>query len=129
MSAEDYHDVPGFGGGFAGSYKPRSYSCNFCKAPISFSSRKPFNPDGTQHRCKSKGQEQQPDPKPSENPQVALYVMSAMNAIISGQIQKFGGDYIHHMNFNDVADASWRAAAAMVKAEENYRYEFQGATK
>lgn len=126
MSAEDYDDVPGFGGGFASSFKPRPYTCNFCKKPISFSNRKPFNSDGSPHKCKGK-QDNEPEAKATDNTAATLFAMSAMNAIITAQIQKFGGDYVHHMNFHDVADASWQAASAMVNAEKNYRHEFGGA--
>lgn len=127
MSAEDYHDVPGFGGGAFRTFKPRDYACNHCSAPITFVNRRPMNIDGTPHRCLGRNAKQQsPVPIPSalDNSAAVLFAMSAMNAIIQGQIQAGGIDHIHHMNFYDVADASWRMASAMVSAEKNYRDEF-----
>lgn len=124
MSAEDYHDVPGFGGGYGGgtSYERKSYTCNFCKQPIKFSQRKAFNKDGTPHRCKSA---QTAETKAT--PETAtLFAMAAMNAIINASIQAAGVDYIHSMNFYDVADAAWKVSAAMIRKEEEYRDEFGG---
>lgn len=126
MSAEDYHDVPGFGGStWIPTRNSSAYSCNFCKSPIKFNQRKPFNLDGTPHRCKSSA-----EPHKEAMPQQAmLFAMAAMNAIISGSIQSGGVDFIHHMNFYDVADAAWQASAAMVKREEDYRDEIVRASK
>lgn len=123
MSAEDYHDVPGFGGGF-GTYKAKAYTCNFCKAPINFNQRKAFNKDGTPHRCRTAdGALKAQEPQPADQ-QATLFAMAAMNAIINASIQSGGVDYIHSMNFYDVADASWRVAAAMVSKEQSFRDEY-----
>jgi len=124
VSAEDYDDVPGIGSGmgFGSSYSyhaPKKYTCHSCKAPINFKDRKPINKDGTPHRCLQK---RAAEPEPVA-PQAALFAMAAMNAIVSAQIQAGGVDHIHHMNFYDVADASWRLAAAMTKREREYRNE------
>ena len=119
MAAEDYDDVPGFGGGtWTPSYKPKAYTCNFCREPITFNQRKALNKDGTPHRCKTTGRAH---PSAEANTQATLYAMAAMNAIISGSIHSGGVDHIHRMNFYDVADAAWQCAAAMVKSERNYR--------
>jgi hypothetical protein len=107
------------------SAKPSLYSCNRCSASIYFAKRKPFNEDGTPHRCICKPQAQ---PPATSNQTAVLFAMGAMNAIIGAQIKVGGIDHIHHMNFYDVADASWQMAAAMVKAEANYRDEFAKAT-
>jgi hypothetical protein len=125
VSAEDYHDVPGFGGGGFSSFKPKAYTCNFCQQPIVFNQRKPFNKDGTPHRCRSGQQPQEAKETPQ---QATLFAMAAMNAIINASIQVGGVDFIHSMNFYDVADASWRAAAAMVSREKAYSDEFGGAS-
>lgn len=127
MAAEDYDDVPGFGGSQWSSHavKPRAYKCNNCHQPITFSNRKPFNVDGTPHRCMGKNARPgkvEPE-KATDNHAATLFALSAMNAIINSQIQAFGGDHIHRMNFHDVADASWQAAVAMLRAERNYRDE------
>lgn len=121
MSAEDYHDVPGFGGGsgFNGAYQ-RQYTCNFCRQPINFSNRKPFNKDGSPHRCKSGAAANEKQSPQGGQPQATLFAMAAMNAIINAQIQVGGVDYIHAMNFYDIADASWRVAAAMVSKEKAF---------
>lgn len=125
MAAEDYDDVPGFGGGawLGNTARSGKYECKFCRANIKFSQRKAFNLDGTPHRC-NPGQRGSEAADSAETPPAALFAMAAMNAIISAQIQKGGIDHIHHMNFHDVADAAWQAAAAMVSAEKNYRDEF-----
>ena len=103
------------------SQAARRYACNRCEATIFFSNKKPFNDDGTAHRCTGRP----PEPPPATQNQTAvLFAMGAMNAIITAQIQAGGVDYIHHMNFHDVADAAWQAAAAMVGAERNHRHEF-----
>ncbi|HEX5362358.1 MAG TPA: hypothetical protein VFW49_14930 [Fluviicoccus sp.] len=115
MSAEDYHDVSWY---LPGS---RGYVCKFCQQPITFSNRKPYNKDGTPHRCK---RTEKADATTESQPQAALFAMAAMNAIINASIQAGGVDYIHHMNFYDVADAAWRMAAAMVNSEKNHRSEF-----
>jgi len=121
MSAEDYHDVPGFGGG-ASFYRPqpRQYTCNFCHEPINFSNRKPINKDGSPHRCKARVPGDKSQAAQSEQPQATLFAMAAMNAIINAQIQAGGVDFIHAMNFYDIADASWRVAAAMVSKEKAF---------
>lgn len=125
MAAEDYHPDIGFGSGVGGgSYRPKLYTCNFCKEQITFSNRKPYNTNGTPHRCKGNGKATEKEPEIPQ--QATLYAMAAMGAIISAQIQKGGIDHIHHMNFYDVADAAWQAASAMVKGEKNYRHEFGG---
>lgn len=115
MSAEDYHDIPGFGVGYSGA-SPRQYTCNFCREPINFSNRKPLNKDGSPHRCKSRASAE----KEQAQPQASLFAMAAMNAIINAQIQAGGVDYIHTMNFYDIADAAWRVAAAMVSKEKAF---------
>lgn len=125
MSAEDYDDVPNFGGeGFNYSPQPkRQYACNFCKQPITFNQRKAYNKDGTPHRCqRGKPAEEQPQ---EPQTQATLFAMAAMNAIINASIQSAGVDYIHSMNFYDVADASWRVASAMVAKEKAYSDEFR----
>jgi len=122
MSAEDYDDVPGFGSGSSGhkyASTPKSFTCRFCGSAISFNNRKPFNVDGSPHRCMRR----EDSAPPSVSQEATLYAMAAMNAIISGQIQSGGVDHIHRMNFHDVADAAWQVAVAMVKAEENHRHE------
>lgn len=103
----------------------KPHSCNRCKADIKFSNRKPFNMDGTPHRCMAGSATREP-PKATDNQQAVLFAMAAMNAIISGQIQAGGVDHVHRMNFHDVADAAWQAAAAMISAEKNYREDFGG---
>ena len=126
MSAEDYDDVPGFGAGLGPRYvypdqPPKGYTCNFCSQPIKFMQRKAFNKDGSPHRCKT-GQRQKEQP-PETPQQATLFAMAAMNAIINASIQAAGIDHLHRMNFYDVADASWRMAAAMVSKEQAYREE------
>lgn len=124
MSAEDYDDVPGFGGGFDFTRsQPRQYTCNFCRQPINFSNRKPFNKDGSPHRCKSGATANKNESPQTEQPQATLFAMAAMNAFINAQIQVGGIDFIHHMNFYDIADASWRVAAAMVSKEKVFAEE------
>lgn len=123
MSAEDYHDVPGFGGGFDfARAQPRQYTCNFCRQPINFSNRKPVNKDGSPHRCRSGTTTKEKQPA---QPQATLFAMAAMNAIINAQIQVGGVDFIHTMNFYDIADASWRVAAAMVSKEKAFAEEYR----
>jgi|GEM_PF-2550984 len=130
MSAEDYEDVPGLGAGFPFPPDRRNaapYKCRFCKSEISFKNRKPLNPDGTAHHCKAyRAEKQAPAPAVPADPQPMLYALAAMNAIIGGQIQAGGVNFIHSMNFHDVADAAWQVAAAMVSAEKNHRDEFGG---
>lgn len=125
MSAEDYDDVPGFAdfaGGLGYSTSRQSqYKCRYCDAPISFKNRKPFNSDGSAHRCRAESNAKAPADK--ADLQAVLFATGAMSAIISGQIQAAGVDHIHHMNFYDVADAAWRVAAAMVSRERVYREE------
>lgn len=126
MSAEDYHDVPGFGGGTDfNSPRQRQYTCNFCHEPINFRNRKPFNNDGSPHRCKARSPADKGQLHQGEQPQATLFAMAAMNAIINAQIQVGGIDHIHAMNFYDIADASWRVAAAMVSKEKVYAEEYK----
>lgn len=102
------------------------YQCTFCQQPIRFKDRIPYNQDGSRHTCKRDGAAPG-KAEPAEVPQEAkLYAMAAMNAIISASIQSGGVDFVHKLYFPDVADAAWRAAAAMVEAEKNYRDEFGG---
>lgn len=126
MSAEDYDDVPGLCSGSDRQplLNPRFYKCNRCRHPITFKNKKPFNQDGTAHRCIAKSQSETDPP-----PQAAMFAMAAMNAIINGQIQAGGVDFIHRMNFYDVADSAWQVAAAMVKREKDYRDEIIAASK
>lgn len=128
MSAEDYDDIPGLDRFMAGFQRSNSkadgYQCKFCRSEITFKQRKPFNPDGTPHRCKSGGVQGSSMEEKETPPQAVLFAMSAMNAIVNASIQAGGVDYIHHMNFYDVADASWRLAAAMVSSEKQFRREF-----
>jgi len=125
MAAEDYDDVPGLGDGsgrpWAFQKKPSTYECRFCGKPITFVQRKAYEPGGGLHRCQrdAKAGQHSHDSKPPE--QATLFAMAAMNAIINGQIQAGGVDFIHSMNFHDVADAAWRIAAAMVHGEKNYQ--------
>lgn len=125
MSAEDYDDVPGFGGGvgFGGerAYSPSQYKCNHCSNPITFKQRKPFNQDGTPHRCLGRNAPNREQPPLTENGAVTLFAMGAMQAIVQGQIAAGGVDFIHHMNFYDVADAAWRLAVTMKNKEKEYR--------
>ncbi len=126
MSAEDYDDVPGFGGGFEFSRaQQKQYTCNFCSQPIDFKHRKAHNKDGSLHKCRSavkSGEPQPPQPPPH---QATLFALAAMNAIINAQIQAGGVDFIHTMNFYDIADASWRVAAAMISKEKAYADEYR----
>lgn len=124
MAAEDYHDVPGFGGGtYIGPqsrFSREPYKCKFCQETIKFQNRKALNPNGTPHRCRADGKGSEYD---SVAHQANLFALGAMNAIMSAQIKVGGVDFIHHMNFQDIADASWQAAAAMISAEKNFRNE------
>ena len=125
MSAEDYDDVPGFGSGigFGGgrAYSTGQYKCNHCSVSITFRQRKPFNQDGTPHRCLGRNAPKRDQPPLTENGAVTLFAMGAMQAIIQGQIAAGGVDFIHHMNFYDVADAAWRLAVTMKNKEKEYR--------
>lgn len=125
MSAEDYDDVPGFGGGVwlggGRAYTPRSYKCNHCAKPIDFRQRKPFNQDGTPHRCLGRNTQPQDAAPLTKDGAVTLFAMGAMQAIIQGQIAASGVDFIHHMNFYDVADAAWRVAVTMMNKEKEFR--------
>lgn len=126
MSAEDYDDVPGFGGGLGfNSTHQRQHMCNFCRQPINFSNRKPFNKDGSPHRCKSSATANKEQPPQYDKPQAAVFALAAMNAIINAQIQVGGIDHIHVMNFYDIADVSWRVAAAMVSKEKAFSEEYR----
>lgn len=102
----------------------KAYTCNRCQKPIIFNGdRIPRNPDGTKHKCGGSSKPQPAQPAPQE---ATLYALAAMNAIINGQIQAGGIDFIHHMHFGDVADAAWRMAAEMARAEIQHRDEFVG---
>src|SRR5690606_27926811 len=99
MSAEDYDDVPGLGSGSSGhkyAPTPKPFPCRFCGSTINFNNRKPFNVDGSPHRCMRR-EDSAPPPAGQE---ATLYAMAAMNAIINGQIQSGGVDHIHRMNFH-----------------------------
>lgn len=132
MSSEDYDDVPGLGGMFTGNWntgpgaKPSTYQCYRCRYPITFTNKKPFNEDGTPHRCIANSHKSPKQPIPPAPHEATLYALAAMNAIINGQIQAGGVDFIHHMHFGDVADAAWRMAAEMARAERQHRDEFIG---
>lgn len=119
MSAEEYHDVPGIGGPTWTSYQ-NSYQCKNCQGQIFFKAKKAFNKDGSPHLCLGKKPENRLAPQ-----EAVLYAMAAMNAIVNAQIQAGGVDFIHHMNFYDVADAAWRLASAMHSSEKNFRGEFE----
>jgi hypothetical protein len=127
VSAEDYDDVPGFGSGFGGGFshaQPKQYTCNFCRQPINFKNRKAHNKDGSLHRCKSAAPSGVPKLPEHDKHQATLFAMAAINAIINASIQSAGVDYIHSMNFYDVADAAWRVSAAMVSKEKAFADEY-----
>lgn len=99
---------------------PKVYRCKSCNGGIKFSGGKAFNHvDGTPHRCYKK---KEAPPVPQDG---TLFALGAMNAIVNAQIQAGGVDFIHRMNFYDVADSAWRLAAAMHKKEKEFREDFQ----
>lgn len=99
------------------------YKCYKCGLTITFMNRVAYDGNGI-HKCKGKNSQVTKDPEPA--PQAVLFAMAAMNALIQAQIQHGGIDHMHRMNCHDIADLSWQMAAAMIKGEENYRFELTG---
>jgi hypothetical protein len=120
MSDYDHQEGIGFG---AGIKLPRfsnasEMKCKFCEAVITFQNRVAYNLDGTAHRCMSKTAQRQQE---SVDADLKHYATSAMQAIVSGLIQKGGKDAASTMDTQLLADAAWGIAVAMKDAADSYQ--------
>ncbi|MEN5285797.1 hypothetical protein ABE494_07575 [Stenotrophomonas lactitubi] len=119
MSEYDHQQGIGFGAGIKlpRFSSPSEVKCKFCETVITFQNRVAYNLDGTAHRCMRKAAQRQQE---SVDADLKHYATAAMQAIVSGLIQKGGKDAASTMDTQLLADAAWGIAVAMKDAADTF---------